>query len=172
METKIKEYFSNFKKMKHKEKLLVFACIFGVVLILLSEVLPSGTSSRKSESTDYRQYISSLEEKTENIISSIDGVGKCKVMITLQETDENFYAQNTDENTDSGSISKKSEYVLYEDNNNDSPVLIKQSFPKVMGVAVVCQGGDNANVKEKVISAVSSLFGISSAKISVSKINR
>ena len=135
-------------------------------------IAESSPSAKKSESTDYRQYITSLEEKTENIISSIDGVGKCKVMITLQETDENFYAQNTDENTDSGSISKKSEYVLYEDNNNDSPVLIKQSFPKVMGVAVVCQGGDNANVKEKVISAVSSLFGISSAKISVSKINR
>ncbi|MFR2018130.1 MAG: hypothetical protein ACLS27_05805 [Eubacterium sp.] len=107
METKIKEYFSNFTKMKHKEKLLVFACIFGVVLILLSEVVPSGISAKKSESTDYRQYITSLEEKTENIISSIDGVGKCKVMITLQETDENFYAQNTDENTDSGSISKR-----------------------------------------------------------------
>ena len=93
-------------------------------------------------------------------------------MITLQETDENFYAQNLDENKNSGYISKKSEYVLYEDNNNDSPVLIKQSFPKVMGVAVVCQGGNNANVKEKIISAVSSLFGISTAKISVSKLNR
>ena len=113
-----------------------------------------------------------MEDKTESIISSIDGVGKCKVMITLQETDENIYAQNLDENKNSGYISKKSEYVLYEDNNNDSPVLIKQSFPKVMGVAVVCQGGNNANVKEKIISAVSSLFGISTAKISVSKLNR
>ncbi len=172
MDNKIKAFVTNFKNMKHKEKLLVLACLFGVLLILLSEFVSTGSSSKKAESTDYQQYTASLENKTENIISSIDGVGKCKVMITLQETDENFYAQNTDESTDSGSISKKSEYVLYEDNNNDSPVLIKQSFPKVMGVAVVCQGGDNANVKEKVISSVSSLFGISSAKISVSKINR
>lgn len=172
MDNKIKAFVTNFKNMKHKEKLLVLACLFGVLLILLSEFVSTGSSSKKAESTDYQQYTASLENKTENIISSIDGVGKCKVMITLQETDENFYAQNTDESTDNGSISKKSEYVLYEDNNNDSPVLIKQSFPKVMGVAVVCQGGDNANVKEKVISAVSSLFGISSAKISVSKINR
>ncbi len=172
LESKIKSLFASFRNMKHKERLLVIACVFGVLLILLSEFIPSDSSSKKSENVDYQQYIASLEEKSENIISSIDGVGKCKVMITLQETDENFYAQNTDESTDSGSISKKSEYVLYEDNNNDSPVLVKQSFPKVMGVAVVCQGGDNANVKEKVISAVSSLYGISSAKISVSKINR
>ncbi|MDO4365123.1 MAG: hypothetical protein Q4C99_11410, partial [Clostridia bacterium] len=114
MGSKIQKYVSNFRNMKHKEKLLVVACVFGVILILLSEVIPSGTSNKKSDTVDYPQYISSLEDKTENIISSIDGVGRCKVMITLQETDENFYAQNTDENTDSGSISKKSEYVLYE----------------------------------------------------------
>ena len=45
-------------------------------------------------------------------------------------------------------------------------------FYTVFGNGSHFQGGDNANVKEKVISAVSSLFGISSAKISVSKINR
>lgn len=171
LDSKIKSYLAKFKNIKHKEKLIVIACVFGIALILLSEFVPPSTSA-KSEKTDYEQYIVSLEDKTQSIISSIDGVGKCKVMITLQETDENFFAQNTDESTDSGSISKKSEYVLYEDNNNDSPVLIKQSFPKVMGVAVVCQGGDNAAVKEKIVSAVSSLFGISSAKISVSKISR
>lgn len=172
MDSKIKSYVEKFKQSKHKERLLIVACIFGVVLILLSEIKLPATASKKSAQTDYQQYISILEDKTESIISSIDGVGKCKVMITLQETDENFYAQNLDENTNSGYISKKSEYVLYEDNNNDSPVLIKQSFPKVMGVAVVCQGGNDANVKEKIISAVSSLFGISTAKISVSKLNR
>lgn len=172
MDSKIKSYVEKFKQSKHKERLLIVACIFGVVLILLSEIKLPATASKKSAQTDYQQYISILEDKTESIISSIDGVGKCKVMITLQETDESFYAQNLDENKNSGYISKKSEYVLYEDNNNDSPVLIKQSFPKVMGVAVVCQGGNNANVKEKIISAVSSLFGISTAKISVSKLNR
>lgn len=174
MDSKLLPLVNKIKSLKHKERYIVIACVLGVALILLSELVPSGNSSTKNadDGMDYQEYIVSLEEKTQDIISSIDGVGKCKVMITLCETDESFYASNIEENTDSGHISKKNEYVFYEDNNNDSPVLIKQTFPKVMGVAVVCQGGDNAFVKERVISAVSSLFGISSAKISVSKISR
>lgn len=172
MDSKLLPLANKIKSLKHKERYIVIACVLGVALILLSELVPSGSTKKTDDGMDYQEYIVSLEEKTQDIISSIDGVGKCKVMITLCETDESFYASNIEENTDSGHISKKNEYVFYEDNNNDSPVLIKQTFPKVMGVAVVCQGGDNAFVKERVISAVSSLFGISSAKISVSKISR
>ena len=172
MDSKLLPLANKIKSLKHKERYIVIACVLGVALILLSELVPSVSTKKADDSMDYQEYIVSLEEKTQDIISSIDGVGKCKVMITLCETDESFYASNIEENTDSGHISKKNEYVFYEDNNNDSPVLIKQAFPKVMGVAVVCQGGDNAFVKERVISAVSSLFGISSAKISVSKISR
>ena len=172
MDSKLLPLVNKIKSLKHKERYIVIACVLGVALILLSELVPSSSTKNADDSMDYQEYIVSLEEKTQDIISSIDGVGKCKVMITLCETAESFYASNIEENTDSGHISKKNEYVFYEDNNNDSPVLIKQTFPKVMGVAVVCQGGDNAFVKERVISAVSSLFGISSAKISVSKISR
>ena len=172
MDSKLLPLANKIKSLKHKERYIVIACVLGVALILLSELVPSVSTKNADDGVDYQEYIVSLEEKTQDIISSIDGVGKCKVMITLCETDESFYASNIEENTDSGHISKKNEYVFYEDNNNDSPVLIKQTFPKVMGVAVVCQGGDNAFVKERVISAVSSLFGISSAKISVSKISR
>ena len=172
MDSKLLPLANKIKSLKHKERYIVIACVLGVALILLSELVPSSSTKNADDSMDYQEYIVSLEQKTQDIISSIDGVGKCKVMITLCETDESFYASNIEENTDSGHISKKNEYVFYEDNNNDSPVLIKQTFPKVMGVAVVCQGGDNAFVKERVISAVSSLFGISSAKISVSKISR
>ena len=167
MDSKLLPLVNKIKSLKHKERYIVIACVLGVALILLSELVPSSSTKNADDSMDYQEYIVSLEEKTQDIISSIDGVGKCKVMITLCETDESFYASNIEENTDSGHISKKNEYVFYEDNNNDSPVLIKQTFPKVMGVAVVCQGGDNAFVKERVISAVSSLFGICSAKICV-----
>ena len=75
MDSKIKSYVEKFKQMKHKEKFLIFACIFGVVLILLSEIKPPATASKQSAQADYQQYISTLEDKTESIISSIDGVG-------------------------------------------------------------------------------------------------
>ena len=172
MVNKLKEYLEKLKF--DKKKIIILIGFIGIALILLSEVVPqeSSKSQNTDVQTDYSEYVSSLEEKTADLISSIDGVGKCKVMITLEQSDENIFAKNTDESTNSGYYYKKSEYVLYEDNNNDTPVLVKQYFPKVKGVAVVCTGGDDVVVKEKVISSISSLFGISGTKISVSKINR
>ena len=53
MDSKIKSYVEKFKQSKHKERLLIVACIFGVVLILLSEIKPTATASKKSAQTDY-----------------------------------------------------------------------------------------------------------------------
>lgn len=175
MANKIKDCLENFIKTKDKKQIIIVIGIVGVLLILLSEFLPvqtaSSSKSKQTAQSDYSQYVDELEKKTTDFISSIDGVGKCKVMITLDVSDENVYAKNIEESKDDGSYSKRSEYVLYEDNNNDTPILVKQYFPKVKGVAVTCTGGDNVVVREQIISGVSSLFGISSTKISVSKIN-
>lgn len=165
----IKKAFEHFGK----KKIVVMIGILGIALILLSEMIPNANSAKtKSNSIDCTQYVLSLEKQTTEIISSISGVGKCKIMLTLAQTDENVFAQNMDESFSDSSNSKRNEYVFYEDNNNDTPILLKQYYPKVNGVVVVCQGGDDVVVQQKVVSAISSLFDIPSNKISVSKLNR
>ena len=173
MESSIKKLFSSFSNFKYKKQAVIIFGLIGVVLILLSELMPATTDSKSKtqSSTDYDVYVSSLENRTQSIISSIDGVGKCKVMITLEQTDENVFAKNTDESSQNGNFSKKSEYVLYENDNNDEPILVKQYFPRVYGVVVVCQGGDDTAVKERVISSISALFDIPYSKISVSRLS-
>ena len=94
---KLKEYL---EKLKFDKKKIIIAIGFiGIALILLSEVVPqeSSKSQNTDAQTDYSEYVSSLEEKTADLISSIDGVGRCKVMITLEQSDENIFAKNTDE---------------------------------------------------------------------------
>lgn len=173
MESSIKKIFSSFSNFKYKKQAVIVFGLIGVVLILLSELTPATTDvkSKAQSSTDYDSYVSSLENRTQSIISSIDGVGKCKVMITLEQTDESVFAKNIDEISQNGNFSKKSEYVLYENDNNDEPILVKQYFPKVYGVVVVCQGGDDTAVKERVISSISALFDIPYSKISVSRLS-
>lgn len=59
--------------------------MLGVVLILLSELDFSTPKAEESVQTgDYAQYVSTLNDELTNVISSIDGVGDCKVMITLK----------------------------------------------------------------------------------------
>ena len=106
-----------------------------------------------------------------DVLSAMDGVGACEVMITLNETNENVYAQNSSEKTEENKSEYESEYVIHSGENGDDPVLIKQYFPQVKGVAVVCTGGDDIRVKENIVNSVTALFNISSNRISVSKIN-
>lgn len=176
MDSKIKDKLEAFFRGDKKIKLFVAIGIVSILLILISEVVPSaGTksaSSVDSEEYSYSEYISLLEDETAEIIGSIDGVGECKVMITLKNTNESVFAKNSEESSDDSSYSKSYEYVLYDGQDGETPVLIKQYFPQIQGVAVVCEGGDNTVVKERVISAISSLFNISTSKISISKISK
>lgn len=167
----IKEKLLSVFKGDKRIRIFIIIAIIGVLLIMLSEVIPNNTSSKKSDNDiSVQEYIEYLEAQTEDTIGSISGVGKCKVMITIVNTNESVFAQNSDISSGDGSSSKKYEYVFYDGDSGDEPVLIKEYMPKVQGVAVVCQGGDNPYVVECITSAVSSLFDISTSKISISKL--
>ena len=174
MESKIKEkirlYFSGDSK---RVKIIVAVGLIGMVLILASEMLDK--SNVKAENipqadTSCQSYTQELENRLNSVISSIDGVGECKVMITLENTTESVYATDVEEKNDSNTSNHKDEYVIYDSDKGETPVLIKEYLPKVQGVTVVCTGGDDTAVREKSIQSVTSLFNIPSNRVSVSKI--
>ncbi len=166
---KVKSFFDS---KSSKTKVIIAVGLIGIFLILLSEI-DIGSSSKKTEvtETDYAAYVSGLDSELSNLISSIDGVGNCRVMITLKNTSESVYAKNTENSENDSSYTQNTEYVIYDGENGDSPILLKENFPEIEGVAVVCSGGDNVAVREKIIQCVSALFNISSNRISVSKLS-
>lgn len=152
-------------------KLFAAIGIGAVILIMLSAFIPTAVQNKKPEKSqdDYSEYVDALESETQELLSSISGAGRCKVMITLKNSTESVYAKNIEENNSSGSNSLKNEYVLYDGQEGETPVLIKQYYPDVQGVAIVCDGADNPAVRESIINTVSSLFSIPVNRISVSK---
>lgn len=168
MQEKLKEMMADSSSRRRMFLCLILVGI--IILIASSTIFPSGEKKQKeTNQTDYDLYITELENKLESTIASIDGVGTCKVMITLQKTGENVYATDSEKKEDKESKSESDEYVIYDSDNGESPILIQAYFPNIQGVAVVCSGGDNTFVREKVTEMVSSLFNISSNRISVSK---
>ncbi len=161
-----------FEKDSLKVKIIVAIGLIGIVLIFASDFLVKSDiqNVKEQENINYTEYVSNLEKKLTDVISSIDGVGNCKVMITLENSSENVFATDTEKKNDDSSVNTKDQYVIYDSEKGETPVLIKEYFPKVQGVTVVCSGGDNKIVREKVINSVSSLFNITANRISVSKI--
>lgn len=175
----IKPYLQKLNVIKNNKKLslIVIAGFTAIFLIFISEL-----DFSKKEKTDIEiskemstvEYCVYLEEKVTEIIESIDGAGKTKVMITLSETTEYIYATNDKDtrknSTTNDDTTSENDYVIIEKDNNDAGLLIKTIEPKVRGIAVVCEGGDNSTVQNQIYSAVSAVLNISSSRISISKL--
>ena len=107
------------------------------------------------------------EEKLQKLISEIEGAGRVKVMITLEASDENVFAYNRDESYRENEQKFSSDYILIKNDGEETGLKLKTVYPKVKGVAVVCDGAHNPITKEHIISVISALFDISTKNISV-----
>lgn len=174
-----------FKGDKGK-KIIVFAGIAGMVLILLSSVLPrspSKTTTQNQTDSMNAQYEAKLEERLTSIVSNISGAGKTKVLVTLENGVENIYASDYKKNSDkteeydSGITEKTQEttdseesIVMVEGSDGRKQALITtQIEPQIKGVVIVCDGGESASVKQRIIEAVTTALDISSEKVCVIK---
>lgn len=173
MVLKFKEKLVNlFQDKNIRNKIIIAAAAIGIILILLSDLNFSSKSAEESvQAGDYAEYVTTINDQLTGIISNIDGVGDCRVMITLKSSKESVYAENSENSSSESSNSENNEYVIYNSENGDSPLLLKEEMPQVAGVAVVCSGGDSEAVREKVIDCVCALFNVPSSRVSVAKLN-
>lgn len=171
--SKIKDGLMNFISSDSKHiKIIVAIGLVGIILIFASNLFDADEKKKEINDTSisYEEYTTQLEKRLKDLISSIDGVGECQVMITLENTTESVYATDVEIKNDDETINQKDEYVIYDSEKGETPMLIKEYLPKVQGVTIVCSGGENKAVREKIIQSVTSLFNISTNRVSVSKI--
>lgn len=132
---------SVFSGRKGKIIFLLFA--LGVALLVISALLPSSSES-DGEKISLSEYKARAEEEFANFCREIDGVGKCRVMITFSEGESYEYRGGE---------------------------IISSSPPKVLGVTVICSGGDKATVKAAVAEMAAALFDIGKNRICVLKLS-
>ena len=121
--------------------------IIGIALIFISSYVDFGsfTDSSKNEfSVD--SYSQQIENGLSSAISKIEGAGKTKVMLTMENSKELVYIDGTTTKT-------------------------KEIQPLIRGVLVLCEGGDDPTVVERITQAVTKTLGISSAKVCIAKLS-
>ena len=110
----------------------------------------------------------------EEILGQISGVGQVRVMLTADTDGERQLARDTEltyrgEPTAPEDYSARSETVLTDSGEGDAPVVTQRVYPTYRGALVVCQGGDQPQVRLAVTEAVSALTGLSADRIAVAK---
>lgn len=168
---------SFFEKIKKEKKLFIIVVvgILGILLIALSELLPTSESKDKNteQQTTYvsaNNYEAVAEKRLKEIISNINGAGRVEVMVTIDSSPEIVYAKNEKEKIKTDEKSTEHSYDgSYVVDDNDNGVVLKTSEPEIRGVIVVCDGGDKPSIKKDITDAVSSVLSIKSNNISVLK---
>lgn len=156
---------------KSKKQIILIAVLMLSGFALMIFPLGEGTAERESTS-DYAEvtsYTEKLEKRIREMCLSVDGVKEACVLVTLESGSEYVYADNiTEQKSADTSHSYTSDYLIVEGNDGTSPVVVKEIYPKIRGVAVVCNGGDSPVLQKKLTELLSAALGISSGRIKIS----
>ena len=170
---KIKLKFSELKNSSTKTRIIFIVGIIVIILVFCFDMFSNDnkTTDTSSYGVDINTYKTQMEKELTSLLKNMSGVGKVKVMITLESNQEIIYeteAQIDKSNSDNSSDYSKKENCVIVDNGSENNGLVKKiNEPKIRGVLVICEGGGNVTVKAKVTEAVEKLFSISSARVCV-----
>ena len=154
------------KRYFGKYKFLLLILALGIFLMNF----PGNTQVSEPEEPMVMAETPDLEQRLQNILGTIQGVGEVRVLLTESSGEE--YRYQVDEQMGSEGTVTRRETVILRDANREEIGLVETVIPpSYRGAIVVCQGGDNALVKLAVIEAVGSVTGIPSSRITVWKMN-
>ena len=145
-----------------KYRYVLLAALVGILCMTLPEK-PKEPAAEESV-----QVISepALEDSLSALLSSVQGAGRVKILLTQQEGAKTLY-QNDEVRTEKES---RTDTILITDSSRKESGLIRQIIPPVYrGAVVLCQGADDARIRLQIMEAVKSVTGLSSDRITVLK---
>lgn len=193
------KYFETMIKQRKfpKKDSLIILLLCGVLLLVIAIPVSEGGEDEEErtveksmdlvsagmEEEDYANY---LEGRLEDTLSRVSGVGKVKVMVTLESTSEKVIEK--DQQTESENVTEEDSqggirstvrnssdittvYNEGDQNTGQTPYITKELSPKVEGVVVIAEGGNEGVVVQNITEAVQALFGVDTHKIKVMKLN-
>ena len=188
-----KDFFKKGEEEKDKkrqiENIVVFIIILIITVLIINVMWSSNDKKTENKSEDTTKVLAQatsnsekddLETRLEDILASIDGVGKVKVLIKYSESSSvvPMYNETTSESTtketdgdgankDVKETESKREIVYTDENGKNTHITEKVIMPVIEGAIVTAQGAGNANIKTSIVSAVEAVTGLAVHKIQV-----
>ncbi|MCD7955772.1 MAG: stage III sporulation protein AG [Lachnospiraceae bacterium] len=180
-----------------KKDQVIILLLFGILLVVIAWPTDAGDTgdgtvdgstetagdvSDLSGSEENLGDAAILEDRLEEILSQVEGVGEVRAMITLQSDGKKVVEKDTEQSqskeestqSEESSLSEQSsgsETTIYEKDSsgNETPFVVEELSPEILGVLVIAQGAGSAAVEAEITEAVMALFGIEAHKIKVMK---
>ena len=177
-------------KKRQIQNIIVFIIILIITVIIINNMWSTDDTESKENKSNSSKVLAEtnasttttddLETKLEDILESINGVGKVKVLIKYSESSTvvAMYNETTSESTskenngdgtskDVTETENKKEIVYTDENGENKPITEKVVMPVIEGAIITAQGANNANTKSSIVSAVEAVTGLAVHKIQV-----
>lgn len=192
---KLKEFWQDKRWKKWDKSQWTILILAGVLLMVIAipaetprkeepETIKEKEAPSEKESGSLKDYAKELEDRLEAVLCRMEGAGRVKVMVTLEDSGESVIEKDTvNETTDlqeadnaGGNRTERStqtarQSVYQESDSEKTPFIGKEIEPRIAGVLVVAEGGENTAVKQNISEAVMALFQIDVNRIKVVKMN-
>ncbi len=166
-----------FKGLLKGPKALMLLGIGGMVIILISTLIPSGkteSAPKAAEINSAEQYKAELEDNIREIVKRISGDSNPTVVVTLESGIRYSYADlsetdtensNGSQNSESRESRKQSYITVKSADGGEQALVVTEIMPEIRGVAIVCNKGDSTGVSEKIKNAVTAALNITSKRV-------
>ena len=140
----------------------------GILLMLIPGRIatqPEGIVEQADETP-----VEGVEARLRQILSMVNGAGRVEVMLTEARGEQIIYQTDNDITEKNEESSTRTDTVVVTDQDRKQDGLVTQVVsPVYLGAIIVCQGGDDPQVKLAITEAVSKVTGLRTDKISVIK---
>ena len=164
---KISNFFSSLidKVRTNRKTQIIFVILLAVILVVIIVLDTNFNNKEYNVSAINNDYIEKLENKLSSVLTQVEGAGKVIVIINVESEMETVLAyKTTTKETLDGVIVEQTPIMV-----NGKTVVLKELFPKIVGVLIVAEGGDNISVCTKLQQATVSLLNIQLKQIEILK---
>ncbi|MBQ6848296.1 MAG: hypothetical protein IJO62_05240 [Clostridia bacterium] len=178
------DIFNKYLTVLKKPKIIMLIGILGIVLIFLSSLSSKNDEQSKAKpegEITAEEYKAILEKDIKKTVQDISGSKNISVVVTLESGIKYSYADTKEEtltekeekeNRISDSDVKKGYITVKTSDGGEEALLVTVEMPEVRGVAIVCDGGDNEYIAEKIQNAVTAALDITSKRVYICGRNR
>ena len=152
---KIRELFSAVKNNGRNLKNVPIILMLGILLMTFPDSIGSDRSNEDNMEQLQSFSLENEEKRLEGILSSIEGVGKCKVLLSIQNGSESVLAE------------RDGETVVLSNGGKQSIVTVQTKYPEFKGAVVVCGGTSSAAVRHDILASVKAYTGLEVDKITI-----
>ena len=147
-------------KGRGRAALILAMATLGILLLIFGGGIGKGKASAESGASEsFTEYTQSVEGKIYELCSKVEGVSNVSVAVSFECGFEYVYARD-----DNGG-----KYLLVGSGSSESAVKITEKPPTIGGIGIVCKGGGDPTVQNRLINLISAAFGVSSNTIYITE---